>query len=495
MGACSALGCKNRVRCGKNRTTRNSGVSFHRFPKKKELQDAWVAAMKRNGWHPNSSSLLCSVHFREEDMDRTSQSCIRLRDNVVPSLFPERKRRRSPGSLSLVAPIDGDHCYGMPMPSDMDTSLGKSEHSEELTTDTTDQDDNSCGDLQCFADAAVSALQLLHQEGLQVDSDGSSETNLGKAKATKNMQTIRRDHRPFPHLRPIVPKPVAVPELTKENACVGLTTTDQQPAGPAQLQVLVKPGLTRGVSLLKKSQNGGENHNNTSKSDGLVWGLQRMDAAGEAQEVIILKGVGVGGHDSFLHQTPEIHSQTVPETPPPQEQGVIPEDVSQMFIPRIVSVMGSQQHASTAEVQRPAILVQQLMATTCTSSLRDHIRLLKAGQCPSASTSHSSLSGPAAEMSMTPDLPSNRMDEKMQLWDTIQKFKSLHNADRKKIKSLQVCVQRLRVRNEKLKKALADKSASSPMTKLEFCKTDESQRKTLTLRDMDPPCCCCSEDT
>ncbi|KAM7307791.1 uncharacterized protein ISCGN_011427 [Ixodes scapularis] len=320
MGACSALGCKNRVRCGKNRTTRNSGVSFHRFPKKKELQDAWVAAMKRNGWRPNSSSLLCSVHFREEDMDRTSRSCIRLRDNVVPSLFPERKRRRSLGSSSLVAPVDGDHCYGMPVPSDMDTSLGKSEHSEEVTTDTADQDDNSCGDLQCFADAA-------------------------------------------------------------------------------------------------------------------------------------------------------------------------------MCIPRIVSVTGSQQHASTAEVQRPAILVQQLMATTCTSSLRDHIRLLKVGQYPSASTSHSSLSGPAAKTSIMPDLPSNEMDEKMQLWDTIQKFRSLHNADRKKIKSLQECVRRLRVRNEKLKKALADKSASLPMTKLEFCKMDESQRKTLTLRYMDPPCCCCSEDT
>ncbi|XP_029839373.3 uncharacterized protein LOC8036220 [Ixodes scapularis] len=495
MGACSALGCKNRVRCGKNRTTSNSGVSFHRFPKKKELQDAWVAAMKRNGWRPNSSSLLCSVHFREEDMDRTSRSCIRLRDNVVPSLFPERKRRRSLGSSSLVAPVDGDHCYGMPVPSDMDTSLRKSEHSEEVTTDTADQDDNSCGDLQCFADAAVSALQLLHQGVLQVDSDESSETNLGKAKTTKDMQSLSRDHRPFPHLRPIVPKPVAAPELTKENVCIGPNTTDQQPAGPAQLQVLVKPGLTRGVSLLKKGQSGGENHSNTSKPDGLMWGLQRMDAAGEAQEVIILKGVGVGGHDSFLQQAPEMHSPTVPQTPAPEEHSVIPEDVSQMCIPRIVSVTGSQQHASTAEVQRPAILVQQLMATTCTSSLRDHIRLLKVGQYPSASTSHSSLSGPAAKTSIMPDLPSNEMDEKMQLWDTIQKFRSLHNADRKKIKSLQECVRRLRVRNEKLKKALADKSASLPMTKLEFCKMDESQRKTLTLRYMDPPCCCCSEDT
>ncbi|CAN7988780.1 unnamed protein product [Ixodes hexagonus] len=491
MGACSALGCKNR-------TTRNRGVSFHRFPKKKELQDAWVAAMRRGGWRPNNSSLLCSAHFREEDIDRTSLSCIRLRDNVVPSLFPGRKRRSFLDSSSLATPIEGDHCYGLPMPSDMDTSSEQSEYSEEPATPTAGQDDNSCSDLQSFSVVAASALELLHQGSILVDNDVSSEADLGRRMFKENITTSResiptskenipvppRDQHAFPHLRPIAPKPVAAPKLSKKDACLQHSATGQQPAGAGatQVQVLATPGTARGVSLLKKNQNSGENVINASKPDGLVWGLQCIGAIGEAQEVIILNGVEVEEQNGVLQGVLDTQDHTPLQAPATQGQGTIPEQVYQMCVPRIVSVTGAGQCVSTTGFQHPVAGVQKPAGTTCDSVLNERIRILKAAD-----------RSPASRPSSAPNRPSDD-DWKVELQRTIQKFRSLHNADRKKVKALQECVRRLRLQNAKLKRTASDLSVSLSMSKRELSKMNESQQKALT-RYLGPPCCCCSEDT
>ena len=36
---------------------------------------------------PSKNTFLCSKHFRECDIDRTSVSCVRLRSGVIPSVF------------------------------------------------------------------------------------------------------------------------------------------------------------------------------------------------------------------------------------------------------------------------------------------------------------------------------------------------------------------------------------------------------------------------
>ncbi|XP_066987476.1 THAP domain-containing protein 1-like [Macrobrachium rosenbergii] len=43
--------------------------------------------MRRENFTPTNYSRLCSKHFREEDIDRTSLSCVRLHSGAVPSIF------------------------------------------------------------------------------------------------------------------------------------------------------------------------------------------------------------------------------------------------------------------------------------------------------------------------------------------------------------------------------------------------------------------------
>ncbi|GBM66324.1 hypothetical protein AVEN_229188-1 [Araneus ventricosus] len=42
---------------------------------------------RRENWEPSKFSKLCSKHFPEEMIDRTSLLCVRLRENAVPSIF------------------------------------------------------------------------------------------------------------------------------------------------------------------------------------------------------------------------------------------------------------------------------------------------------------------------------------------------------------------------------------------------------------------------
>ena len=64
---------------------------FDRIPKDPARRRQWAIAIRRRAedgglWMPCEYSLLCSQHFREEDMDRTGQT-VRLRTDVVPSIF------------------------------------------------------------------------------------------------------------------------------------------------------------------------------------------------------------------------------------------------------------------------------------------------------------------------------------------------------------------------------------------------------------------------
>ncbi|XP_049767899.1 uncharacterized protein LOC126101254 [Schistocerca cancellata] len=79
MVTCVAYGCTNRS--GK------SGATFHSFPKDNALRRLWIKALRRKDWEPTKSSKICSDHFREADIDRTSLLCVRIRDGAVPCIF------------------------------------------------------------------------------------------------------------------------------------------------------------------------------------------------------------------------------------------------------------------------------------------------------------------------------------------------------------------------------------------------------------------------
>ena len=68
----------------------NSRTFFylHRFPKDPELRQRWTDALRRQNFVPSHSAVVCSAHFKPEDIDHTSLSCVRIREKVVPTVFP-----------------------------------------------------------------------------------------------------------------------------------------------------------------------------------------------------------------------------------------------------------------------------------------------------------------------------------------------------------------------------------------------------------------------
>ncbi|XP_049782835.1 THAP domain-containing protein 1-like [Schistocerca cancellata] len=100
MPVCVVYGCTNRW----NSATKLKGITFHAFPINEARRALWVHMVRRKDWIPNKWSKICSQHFREEDIDRTSVSSVRIRENAVPSIFPafpphlqkEQKKRRPP---------------------------------------------------------------------------------------------------------------------------------------------------------------------------------------------------------------------------------------------------------------------------------------------------------------------------------------------------------------------------------------------------------------
>ncbi|XP_077050630.1 THAP domain-containing protein 6-like [Siphateles boraxobius] len=79
---CAAYKCSNR----RTSANRARGITFHKFPKDKDVRKKWEVALRREGFTASSSSVLCSQHFKEGDFDRTGQ-IVRLRDGVIPSIF------------------------------------------------------------------------------------------------------------------------------------------------------------------------------------------------------------------------------------------------------------------------------------------------------------------------------------------------------------------------------------------------------------------------
>jgi THAP domain/Transposase protein len=73
---------------------------FCRFPlKNPTLLAKWVAAMRRDKWHPGPNDLLCSEHF-DSNCFRSYNLQVRLKEDAVPSIFNFpmhlRKQHRAP---------------------------------------------------------------------------------------------------------------------------------------------------------------------------------------------------------------------------------------------------------------------------------------------------------------------------------------------------------------------------------------------------------------
>ena len=125
---CVAWGCTNKMKKG-------SGISFHRFPHRNpQMLEKWIQVIRREKWHPNRHSYICSLHFEDSCfVVRPGKIGHRLYEHAVPSIFnfpehlqkkttkpsrkspmkrkqlPPKQKRDSPSKVAKR--IGMDHCY------------------------------------------------------------------------------------------------------------------------------------------------------------------------------------------------------------------------------------------------------------------------------------------------------------------------------------------------------------------------------------------------
>lgn len=95
-------------------------VFVFRFPSAPDIRQHWIDALRRKDFTPSRTAVLCSKHFRPEDFDRTSLSSIRLRDHVVPSIFPAFPAYLQPRQTSRKPPKDRSTFNTTSFPADTD---------------------------------------------------------------------------------------------------------------------------------------------------------------------------------------------------------------------------------------------------------------------------------------------------------------------------------------------------------------------------------------
>ena len=92
---CSAIGCSSLFE-------KNSGISFHLFPRDPTRRHKWLRAMKREKFSPSDHVGLCSKHFLPTDYKNDEFGYLRkcLRNDAVPSIFPALVPKLQRGSRS-----------------------------------------------------------------------------------------------------------------------------------------------------------------------------------------------------------------------------------------------------------------------------------------------------------------------------------------------------------------------------------------------------------
>ncbi|XP_025162749.1 THAP domain-containing protein 2-like isoform X3 [Harpegnathos saltator] len=103
MSDCYAKDCKSRRHVTrKNKTqlrweySHGRLITFHRIPKKPQVRKKWLDRMDLNDSNVPENAFICSLHFEESDMDKTSLNCIRIRSGAVPFNNMNMKNDESP---------------------------------------------------------------------------------------------------------------------------------------------------------------------------------------------------------------------------------------------------------------------------------------------------------------------------------------------------------------------------------------------------------------
>ncbi|XP_029159601.1 52 kDa repressor of the inhibitor of the protein kinase-like [Nylanderia fulva] len=91
---CVAVGCRNTANpTGKTaiqiKFENVMKITFHSFPSDSIRRAEWIRIMKLDENTITNRSRLCSIHFKEKYIDRTSLVYVRLRENAIPHIFED----------------------------------------------------------------------------------------------------------------------------------------------------------------------------------------------------------------------------------------------------------------------------------------------------------------------------------------------------------------------------------------------------------------------
>ncbi|CAH2085969.1 unnamed protein product [Euphydryas editha] len=78
--------------CNSNSRENDEGLSFFRFPRNEALQNLWKDNIGTENIKPFKVVRVCSKHFEDNCINRTLD-VVRLKDDVVPTLFPLQQKR------------------------------------------------------------------------------------------------------------------------------------------------------------------------------------------------------------------------------------------------------------------------------------------------------------------------------------------------------------------------------------------------------------------
>ncbi|XP_025270678.1 THAP domain-containing protein 6 [Camponotus floridanus] len=73
--------------------TNNKTVSYHRFPKDKDIRKKWLSFCGIKEEVLNTATFLCSQHFKKEDLKQKSNS-FSLNTGSIPSIYDIKKKKK-----------------------------------------------------------------------------------------------------------------------------------------------------------------------------------------------------------------------------------------------------------------------------------------------------------------------------------------------------------------------------------------------------------------
>ncbi|CAG4990848.1 unnamed protein product [Parnassius apollo] len=103
MPSCVMRFCTNYT----NKVSKSQGITFHSFPLNELRRIRWVDIVrqqrKEESWQPNSSSKICSNHFKDEDKYTSCNGFILLKKSAFPVLEATEDSQSTPASPSSLA--------------------------------------------------------------------------------------------------------------------------------------------------------------------------------------------------------------------------------------------------------------------------------------------------------------------------------------------------------------------------------------------------------